>query len=241
MAEDRIGSTAERHPGGGKATGTAAAGAVASGALSAGAGASGVGASGVGSSGQVASSGGPSSSAGAGKAGSAGKPATPAAAGGASAARLGLAVGNERLLVDLSEAGEIVPLPSMILPVPLTRDWLLGVTNLRGSLFTVADLRRFALGQFTEAGKEARVLALADSLEFNVTLVVSRMLGLRNTASMKPADAKQLASLPPTSFVGCKDRGWLGQVHVDADGQYWRELSLARLAQDRDFLMIGRY
>lgn len=220
MAEDRIGSTAERHPGGGKATGAAAVGAPPSGASAA-------------ASGQQAG-------AGSGKTGSHGKPETPAAPV-ASAARLGLAVGNERLLVDLSEAGEIVPLPSMILPVPLTRDWLLGVTNLRGSLYTVADLRRFALGQFTEAGKEARVLALADALEFNVTLVVSRMLGLRNTASMKPADAGQLASLPPTSFVGCKDRGWLGQVHVDADGHYWRELSLARLAQDRDFLMIGRH
>ena len=158
-----------------------------------------------------------------------------------SAARLGLAVGNERLLVDLSEAGEIVPLPSMILPVPLTKDWMLGVTNLRGSLYTVADLRRFALGQFTEAGKEARVLALADALEFNVTLVVSKMLGLRNTASMKPVDAGRLAGQPANSFVGRTDRSWLGQVHVDADGQYWRELSLSRLAQDRDFLMIGRY
>ena len=160
---------------------------------------------------------------------------------GGSAARLGLAVGNDRLLVDLSEAGEIVPLPSMILPVPLTKDWMLGVTNLRGSLYTVVDLRRFALGQFTDAGKEARVLALADSLEFNVTLVVSKMLGLRNTASMKPVESGALAGLPATSFVGCTDRSWLGQVHVDADGQYWRELSLSRLAQDRDFLLIGRY
>ena len=218
MAEDRIGSTAERSPRGGKATGGATAAMPASAAAAP-------------ATGRTAAP-------------ATGRAATPGdgrAAGTASAARLGLAIGDERLLVDLSEAGEIVPLPSMILPVPLTRDWLLGVTNLRGSLYTVTDLRRFALGQFTEAGKEARVLALADALEFNVTLVVSKMLGLRNTASMKPADPGQLAKLPPTTFVGCKDRSWLGQVHVDADGQYWRELSLARLAQDRDFLMIGRY
>ncbi len=156
----------------------------------------------------------------------------------AAAARLGLSVGDDRLLVDLSEAGEIVPLPSVILPVPLTRDWLLGVTNLRGSLHTVADLRRFALGQFTEAGKEARILALAESLDFNVTLVVSRMLGLRNTASMRPVNEPVAAA--PDSFVGCSGRAWLGQVYVDAEGHYWRELSLSRLAVDHDFLIIGR-
>lgn len=220
MAEDRIGSTAERNSRGGKATGVAPAAAAPVRAAVPGA------------------PGGPSAGAGAGAGDSAGKTGKPASAG--SAARLGLAVGNDRLLVDLSEAGEIVPLPSMILPVPLTRDWMLGVTNLRGSLYTVVDLRRFALGQFTEAGKEARVLALADALEFNVTLVVSKMLGLRNTASMKPVALDKLADVPASSFVGNTDRNWLGQVHVDADGQYWRELSLSRLAQDRDFLMIGR-
>lgn len=161
------------------------------------------------------------------------------APGAGAAAKLGLAIGSDRLLVDLSEAGEIVPLPSLILPVPLTRDWLIGLTNLRGSLHTVADLRRFALGQFTETGKEARILALADGLDFNVTLVVSKMLGLRNTASMK-AVVEPIGDAA-NSFVGCTARAWLGQVYVDAEGNRWRELSLARLAVDNDFLIIGRH
>ena len=53
------------------------------------------------------------------------------------AARLGLMIGEQRWLVDLSEAGEIVPVPDTIAPVPLTRDWLLGLVNLRGALYTV--------------------------------------------------------------------------------------------------------
>ena len=75
-------------------------------------------------------------------------------------------------------------MPPVIVPVPLTRDWFLGVTNVRGSLFTVVDLRRFAGDGVTEMTKETRLLSLAPSLGFNVTLVVSKMLGLRNTASM---------------------------------------------------------
>ena len=110
-----------------------------------------------------------------------------------SVARLGMMVGNQRLLVELAEAGEIVAMPPVIVPVPLTRDWFLGVTNVRGSLFTVVDLRRFAGDGVTEISKETRLLSLAPSLGFNVTLVVSRMLGLRNTASISHAAGRSLS------------------------------------------------
>lgn len=148
-----------------------------------------------------------------------------------SVARLGLLIGNQRLLVDLAEAGEIVPMPPAIVPVPLSKDWFLGVTNLRGSLFTVIDLRRFAGDGMTEIGKETRLLSLAPTLGFNVTLIVSKMLGLRNTASMT-------AVVNATPAHG--GASWLGNSFADADGHIWRELSLSRLIATPDFLMVGR-
>lgn len=164
-----------------------------------------------------------------------------AASGAPSAARLGIAIGPERLLIDLSEAGEIVPLPPVIVPVPLTRDWLLGLANLRGSLFTVVDLRRFALGVATDTNKESRILALTPALDFNVTIIVSRMLGLRNTASMKPAPVPAQGEAGDASgFADLGARDWLGASHVDADGHRWRELSLSRLIRDPAFLSVSR-
>lgn len=148
-----------------------------------------------------------------------------------SVARLGLMIGSQRLLVELSEAGEIVALPPVIVPVPLTRDWFLGVTNVRGSLFTVVDLRRFAGDGVTEIGKETRLLSLAPSLGFNVTLLVNRMLGLRNTASM---------SATVNSSSAYAGAGWLGRSYADAEGHIWRELSLSRLVATPEFLMVGR-
>src|SRR4030095_15167276 len=50
--------------------------------------------------------------------------------------RLGLACGGERWLVRLSDAGEVTTLP-MVVPVPLTRPWYLGIANIRGNLFSV--------------------------------------------------------------------------------------------------------
>ena len=154
----------------------------------------------------------------------------PAATAVRSVARLGMMVGNQRLLVELAEAGEIVAMPPVIVPVPLTKDWFLGVTNVRGSLFTVVDLRRFAGDGVTEIGKEARLLSLAPSLGFNVTLVVSRMLGLRNTASMTSVGHSTPA------HAGAN---WLGNSYADVDGHIWRELSLSRLIATPDFLMVG--
>jgi twitching motility protein PilI len=152
------------------------------------------------------------------------------------AARLGLMIGEQRWLVDLSEAGEIVPVPDAIAPVPLTQDWLLGLVNLRGALYTVVDLQRFARLGRTDAGRESRLLALAARLDFNAAILVSRMLGLRNVASMRvDDDASDDVSFGPD---GRPD--WVGRTLVDADGHRWHELDLARLAVGRAFLMAGR-
>jgi len=151
------------------------------------------------------------------------------------AARLGLMIGEQRWLVDLSEAGEIVPVPDLIAPVPLTRDWLLGLVNLRGALFTVVDLQRFAQLGRTDAGKESRLLALSGRLNFNAAILVSRMLGLRNVASMRPDDDPSEAQ----AFGGARP-AWVGRTLVDVDGKRWHELDLARLASANEFLMVGR-
>ncbi|MDO4637948.1 MAG: chemotaxis protein CheW [Lautropia sp.] len=152
------------------------------------------------------------------------------AASGAAATHLALMIGDERYLVDLADAGEIVPMPAAsILQVPLTRDWFLGVVNVRGTLFTVVDLARFMGGGFTPLSKESRLLTLSPALTFNATLVVSRMLGLRNSAAMTLLEKK-------VSY----DKPWLAEQYSDAEGQVWRRLSLSKLVSASEFLMVGR-
>ena len=125
---------------------------------------------------------------------------------------------------------KIVPMPSTsIMQVPLTQDWFLGVVNVRGALFTVVDLARFMGGNFTPVSKESRLLTLSPALTFNATLVVSRMLGLRNVATMTPVPEKQ-------TF----DKPWLSEQFRDAEGQTWRRLSLSKLVSSSSFLMVGR-
>lgn len=148
----------------------------------------------------------------------------------ASAMRLGVLIGDRRWLVELGEAGEIVPLPA-ITSVPQTRDWFRGLVNLRGALYTVVDLARFSGAAPIVADKDTRLLALGAKLNFNASILVSRMLGLRSTAGMRPR-------------AGHGDAGpraaWQGPVWTDDAGVAWQELDLAALVQDERFLQVGR-
>lgn len=47
-------------------------------------------------------------------------------------ALLGVASGDDLWLLDLSDSGEVVPLPELT-TVPLTKPWFAGITNIRGS------------------------------------------------------------------------------------------------------------
>src|SRR5512146_1611245 len=59
--------------------------------------------------------------------------------------RLGFACGGQQWLIRLSDAGEVIAVPS-IATVPMTKPWFLGVANIRGNLYTVIDFAGF-LGQ----------------------------------------------------------------------------------------------
>src|SRR4029450_4143729 len=74
-----------------------------------------------------------------------------------STSKLGLRVGDDAWLVDLADAGEVLPVPA-ITPVPLTRPWFKGVTNIRGKLYNVVDFPAFLGGDSVSIGEQARLL-----------------------------------------------------------------------------------
>jgi twitching motility protein PilI len=141
--------------------------------------------------------------------------------------RLGVMIGQTRWLLNLREAGEIVSIGA-ITKVPLTRDWFLGLTNIRGNLISVVDLARFHGMPSTPIDKESRIVAFSPSLSFNSGLLVSRVMGLRNVAEMTPQPD-----------AGSKDAPWAAQRHVDRDTQVWTELDLSLIVQDPQFLHVG--
>jgi len=141
--------------------------------------------------------------------------------------QLGVMIGQTRYLLNLRDAGEIVSV-GHISPVPLTRDWYLGLLNLRGNLIGVVDMQNFRGQPKVEIDSDCRVVAFSSGLAFNAGLLVSKVLGLRNVAEM---EVQQNSS--------DNQSAWIKQNYVDNNNQIWHELSLATLIQDGDFLHIG--
>jgi twitching motility protein PilI len=138
---------------------------------------------------------------------------------GARAHQLGVEIGGARYLLDLLEAGEIVPV-GVLTPVPLTQPWYLGLANVRGNLLGVIDLARY-LGHAPASapvnGAAQRLVTFAPALGLPCALLAGRVLGLRHAGDMTPA----------------------GDLLRDTDGNEWTPLSLAALVREERFLHIG--
>lgn len=141
--------------------------------------------------------------------------------------QLGVMIGQNRWLLKLQEAGEIVSVGT-ITEVPLTQDWFLGLTNIRGNLVSVVDLAHMQGQPATPIDKESRIVAFAPALSFNSALLVSRVMGLRNVSEMELQSDGTTADTP-----------WASQRYVDRDAQVWTELNLSLIVQDPQFLQVG--
>lgn len=139
--------------------------------------------------------------------------------------QLGLLIGSSRWLLNLQEAGEIVAV-DQISRVPLTHDWYLGLSNVRGTLISVIDFARFQGQGLTQIDKECRIVAFAPTFSFNSGLLVSRVMGLRNVAQMT------LQAPDPLDPTGARR-------YLDSDSQVWTELSMAQILHDPRFLQVG--
>lgn len=137
--------------------------------------------------------------------------------------------GGHAFLLPLAEAGEIF-LPGVLVPVPHTQAWFLGVANLRGTLTGVVDLAAFlGLCKRTagQAVQQGRLIGFNPNLDMNSALLVDRLAGLRNQDQLQ---AEEDLPGPQPGYVGSRYR--------DASGRLWQELHLAVLARDERFSRI---
>lgn len=139
-----------------------------------------------------------------------------------------------KYLFPLSQAGEIFPWTATY-HVAHTQGWYLGVANLRGSLFGIADFASFlnktkpqSRNQMSRS--ESRLVTLNTSLDVNCALFVDRLEGLRSTESFRESADPDAGS--PAFF---------GHTYIDLNGVHWQEINLQLLSQQNSFLNINAY
>ena len=150
---------------------------------------------------------------------------------------LGVLIGGQRCLLDLTQISEIVPVQA-VTPVPLAQPWYQGLSNIRGNLTGIIDLARYrgaaasassSISASAPAGAEGRYVTFAPGLSFNCALLVERVLGLRNLGDMRRGDDDGAADTPP----------WCRQRYSDADAQPWTRIDLSLLVREPRFLQVG--
>jgi twitching motility protein PilI len=142
------------------------------------------------------------------------------------ASKLGVQVGEQNWLIDLAEAGEVMPVPP-ITSVPLTRPWFRGVANVRGNLYSVVDFAEFLGTGVSRGGEQARLVLLGERFRSAAALLVDRSLGLRNPAQLRARDPASAAA------------AWLRAEYEDEVGGRWSELDVGALVRDAAFLAVG--
>jgi twitching motility protein PilI len=143
-----------------------------------------------------------------------------------SSSKLAVQAGGEGWLVDLQEAGEVIPVPP-ITAVAQTRPWFKGVANVRGNLYSVVDFPAFLGGVGVSLGEQSRLLLVAPRYRVGAALLVDASLGLRNPESWQPRETAQAPA------------AWQRAEYEDETGKVWKELDMAELVRDQNFLTVA--
>ncbi|MDO8774358.1 MAG: chemotaxis protein CheW [Burkholderiaceae bacterium] len=150
------------------------------------------------------------------------------------AAWLAVDSAGAKYLFPLSQSGEIFPWATTH-QVAHTQDWYLGVANLRGSLYGIADFSSFlnktkpqSRNQLSRS--ESRLVTLNTSLDVNCALFVDRLEGLRSTESFRES-----------TDPGTDSPVFFGHIYIDLNGVHWQEINLQLLSQQNSFLNINAY
>lgn len=142
--------------------------------------------------------------------------------------RLGVQAGDGYWLLKLDETDEVLPLPE-ISPVPLTQGWYLGLANIRGVMANVVDFGAFLGDEATARTPECRLVLVADRFQSYSGLLIGRMMGLRNLQNLEALEAR----------AGSERQPWVAGEYRDAEGRTWKELNVAALVANENFLNVG--
>jgi len=141
--------------------------------------------------------------------------------------RLAVRIGHDSYLLDMATAGEIVATAD-IAPVPWTRPWYRGLTNVRGRLIGVVDLQELSGRAPLSQDQSQQLLVFGPALKINAGILISRAFGLRN-----------IRELEELGLTGNPARPWEMQRFRDLDGTVLTELDLPRLVAAEVFSSVG--
>ena len=135
-----------------------------------------------------------------------------------------------QLVVPFDGGYEIIPCGPVI-PLPLTKDWVRGMTNIRGEIYTVVDIGGFLGMEPLRTLRDTNLFLLPDQ-RLRSALVIRSKISLRTFV-------KDLPQIAPDS-LDADLAPYLNTVVTSEDGtQKWGVLNLQAVMKNEEFTKIG--
>ncbi len=141
---------------------------------------------------------------------------------------IGFRLGALRLVSAIPEISEILTLPPTT-PVPGTQPWLLGVSNVRGNLIAMIDVKLFLTGERTTVHDFTRALVIRQA-GGNVGLLIDELLGQRNFNDEQKVDPSDFDAGSLQPFISAAYR---------YDDAMWGVFSMGRLIRTPEFIQAA--
>ena len=138
-------------------------------------------------------------------------------------------LGGEAFLLAREETREVLAHPTVVTRVPGSRPWIRGLSNVRGQLLPVVDLRAFLGAGASAVTRTSRVL-VANHREIPAGLVVDEVMGFRRFF-----ESEFSADLPPT-LLRC-ERYLAGAFKRGAE--VWPVFSIKTLLESQQFMQAA--
>ena len=138
-------------------------------------------------------------------------------------------LGGEAFLLAREETREVLAFPGAVTRVPGARAWVRGLSNVRGQLLPIVDLRAFLGAGLTTVTRSTRVL-IANHREIPAGLVVDEVMGFRRFY-----ESEFSSDLPPT-LLRC-ERYLAGAFKRGAE--VWPVFSVKTLLESQQFLQAA--
>jgi twitching motility protein PilI len=151
------------------------------------------------------------------------------AASGAEWVGIAFRLGGEAFLLAREETREVMGYPAAVTRVPGAKNWIRGLSNVRGQLLPVIDVRAFLGSGGTSVTRATRVL-VANHREIPAGLVVDEVMGFRRFY-----ESEFSADLPPT-LLRC-ERYLAGAFKRGAE--VWPVFSVRGLLESQPFLQAA--
>ena len=106
---------------------------------------------------------------------------------------------DRRMMVALSDVKEILNFPPAVTPVPGTKEWILGISNVRGNLLPLVDLQVFLGGRAIPHGRRNRVLVI-NHHDTQVGLSIGEVYGVRQFTEERRVEIPDIKG-PVTKYL----------------------------------------